>query len=135
MSISRYRIRPRLESAICLDLKALRAKGAIEPGQQWQGTLSSGDSHGSALLLSMSVDADAGVLVVVGQTDQHPSIACTIAVATSRPPFGGLRWWLRCPVSGRLAAKLYLFPDQQFFCHRTAIKPFPSYPTQRMTEL
>jgi hypothetical protein len=31
-----------------------------------------------------------------------------IFLATSRPPFGGLRWWFVCPHLNRRVRKLYL---------------------------
>lgn len=31
-----------------------------------------------------------------------------IPLTTTRPPFGGRRWWLVCPACGRLSGKLYL---------------------------
>ena len=39
---------------------------------------------------------------------------------TTRPHFGGLRWWFVCPRSGRRAAKLHLPPGGKYFAHREA---------------
>ena len=47
-----------------------------------------------------------------------------VRLESSRPPFGGLRWWWRCPVvtCGRRVLKLYLPPGGGVFacrsCHR-----------------
>jgi hypothetical protein len=52
----------------------------------------------------------------------------TVGLTTTRPPFGGLRWWLLCPLEadgrpcGRRVRKLYLPTDSTIFgcrhCHR-----------------
>lgn len=47
-----------------------------------------------------------------------------VRLESSRPPFGGLRWWWRCPVvaCGKRVQKLYLPPGSGIFacrsCHR-----------------
>jgi len=47
-----------------------------------------------------------------------------VRLESSRPPFGGLRWWWRCPVvtCGKRVLKLYLPPGSGVFacrsCHR-----------------
>jgi hypothetical protein len=57
----------------------------------------------------------------------------TIQLEATCPSYGGRRWWFRCPVTGRRAAKLYLFPEQRRFCHRTGIDPAPTYQSQRVS--
>lgn len=47
--------------------------------------------------------------------------------------FGGKRWWMRCPASGKRARVLYLFPGLDTFVHRTAIQPLPTYSIQRQS--
>jgi hypothetical protein len=59
---------------------------------------------------------------------QGDCIAYPIRLATTRPPFGGVRWWFTCPVPGphgpcgRRVGKLHLPPDDVYFgcrrCHR-----------------
>jgi hypothetical protein len=56
----------------------------------------------------------------------------TIYLEATRLSFGGRRWWFVCPLTGKRAAKLYLFPNQMYFCHRTGIDPAPSYLSQRV---
>jgi hypothetical protein len=47
-----------------------------------------------------------------------------VPIATTRPHFGGIRFWFRCPVArdgkpcGKLAGRLYLPPEQQVFACR-----------------
>ena len=57
----------------------------------------------------------------------QPSIRCLIQVTSTRTPFGGRRFWFRCPVvnngvrCGRRTACLYLPPGESIFgcrfCH------------------
>jgi hypothetical protein len=63
----------------------------------------------------------------------HARVAQVIDLEVTLPPFGGRRWWLRCPVTNRRAAKLYLFPGTDAFCHRLAVDPAPSYLSQRIS--
>jgi len=60
-------------------------------------------------------------------TGRHESAACTVWLTTTRPHFGGLRWWFCCPLRvegrpcGRRVGKLYLPPGGRYFgcrhCH------------------
>ena len=47
--------------------------------------------------------------------------------------YGGLRWWLHCPYTRRRARKLYKFDGIDQFCHRLAIRPEPTYASQRVS--
>jgi hypothetical protein len=55
-----------------------------------------------------------------------------IFLATSRPPFGGLRWWFVCPRSNRKVRKLYLPLDGRHFWSRRAYEL--AYASQRETK-
>jgi hypothetical protein len=54
-------------------------------------------------------------------------------LTTTRPPFGGLRWWFVCPATGRLCAKLFLPLGRRQFLSRTAYRL--GYACQRVTML
>lgn len=49
-----------------------------------------------------------------------------ILLDRTRPRFGGLRWWFRCPSCARRCAKLYMPPGAERFacrcCHRLAYR-------------
>ena len=55
-----------------------------------------------------------------------------IFLATSRPPFGGLRWWFVCPRSNRRVRKLYLPLGGRHFWSRRAYEL--AYASQRETK-
>jgi len=44
----------------------------------------------------------------------------TIKLTTTKPYYGGQRWWFVCPILGSRASKLYLPPGQQTFASRKA---------------
>ena len=70
-------------------------------------------------------------------TDRHSyerrPITCRIRLTTTLLHFGGLRWWMLCPYTHRRARKLYKFSGVEQFCHRTAIRPLPTYASQRVS--
>jgi hypothetical protein len=55
-----------------------------------------------------------------------------IFLATSRPPFGGLRWWFVCPQLNRRVRKLYLPLGGRHFWSRRAYEL--AYASQRETK-
>lgn len=61
--------------------------------------------------------------------------ACSISLGTTPLHFGGRRWWMYCPITGQRALKLYRYEAIGRFCHRTAIRPLPTYASQRVSGL
>jgi hypothetical protein len=53
-------------------------------------------------------------------TGEEIEIDDKIFLATTRPPFGGLRCWFRCPRTGRRVRKVYLPLGGRHFCSRRA---------------
>ena len=47
-------------------------------------------------------------------------VDCVVRLVTTRPNYGGRRWWFLCPLVGRRAAKLYLPPGRRLFGSREA---------------
>lgn len=54
------------------------------------------------------------------RTGEPLEIDDRIFLATSRPPFGGLRWWFVCPQLNRRVRKLYLPLGGRHFWSRRA---------------
>jgi len=50
--------------------------------------------------------------------DEPRRVEQRIALTPTRPNYGGLRWWLHCPVTGQRATKLYKPPGQERFAGR-----------------
>jgi hypothetical protein len=64
-------------------------------------------------------------------TDEPLEIDDKIRLTTSRPPFGGLRWWFVCPRLNRKVRKLYLPLGSRHFWSRCAYGL--AYASQRET--
>jgi hypothetical protein len=106
---------PTVESALRLDIDVMMRWGGIEPGAHLGGEMKFdfyddqlavkfesrvGDPWDSWLRLRYSM-ADYW-------TGEGLEIDDKIYLATTRPHFGGLRWWFICPRSNRRVRKLYL---------------------------
>jgi hypothetical protein len=65
-------------------------------------------------------------------TGEPLAIDDKIFLATSRPPFGGLRWWFVCPQLNRRVRKLYLPLGGRHFWSRRAYEL--AYASQRETK-
>lgn len=123
------RRRRRVEEATVLDLSELRAWGWLTAGVFERYWYPHGIHDPRAGLLRHIVDDAHSELHVFFPSEHVVKLEC------DTPPFGGRRWWLVCPLTGRRARKLYLFADQRRFRHREAIDPPFSYPSQRTSGL
>lgn len=128
--------RPHLESALCLNLSSLFADQSVRPGQTTSGTLTwtSAGRYLADVGYVARLDITSGTLELrytEGRGADAQSRTCRIWLEATLPHFGGLSWWMRCPCTGRRARKLYKFPGVDLFCHRTAIRPLPTYESQR----
>ena len=47
-------------------------------------------------------------------------VDCMVRLVSTRPNYGGRRWWFVCPLVGRRVAKLYLPPGGRLFGSREA---------------
>ena len=47
-------------------------------------------------------------------------VDCMVRLVTTRPNYGGRRWWFLCPLNGRRAVKLYLPTRGRLFGSREA---------------
>ncbi|HXG27268.1 MAG TPA: hypothetical protein VNJ47_00265 [Nevskiales bacterium] len=123
--------RPHLESALCLSLPKLRHWGYVLAG----GTVT------GKLIWTYGTDQYAGSIRVhanehggwIEMRHELRERAQSIELVAVAPPFGGVRWYMRCPYTGRRALKLYLFNGIELFCCRDAIRPRPTYASQRVS--
>jgi hypothetical protein len=118
---------PVVDDALILDIDRLKRRGELEPDTSCSGSwvwyerpsgrrlatvgyeLETADTHGSLRLrYTVSSRRRAGIL-------RHDYV---IDLVTTRPHFGGLRWWFRCPLSGCQVRKLYRHPRSSCFASR-----------------
>jgi hypothetical protein len=138
--MSRDGWRPQIESALTIDLATPVVAQAIAPnvrrGGSWRWSrdgeefasvgfsVTTGDYTGTLTLNYSVADRD---------TDERRNVTCVIRLSTTPMGFGGLRWWMHCPYTQRRARKLYKFGPIEQFCHRTAVRPLPTYASQRVS--
>jgi hypothetical protein len=63
---------------------------------------------------------------------ERKDVQCVIPLRSAPLNYGGRRWYFLCPYTGRRALKLYKWSAIERFCHRTAIRPPPTYACQRV---
>ncbi len=113
-----------VEDGLTLSMSALIKKGALVPGRMTHGTWCwswRGEDEPFARIgyAADLLDRDNGTLRLDYLVNKEP-VACTVRLVTTRPTYGGLRWWLVCPVTGRRAAKLHLPSGGRLFACRQA---------------
>lgn len=118
--------RPRIEDCAVLDVRRLRAKGALRPGDH--GAIDVG--HGPRLWYRTMGD-----LVVLRRAPEG-CVFQTVRIDSTRANLGvGQRWWLCCPREdcGRRCMRLYWPPRSAngFACGRCARV---TYPSQRLSQ-
>ena len=124
---------PYLESALVLSLPRMQAQGVIAPASESWGGYSWRDGHGSEIFrlrYHAQLYDHHGALYL---TDDEGTYQ--IGLGTTTLNFGGQRWWMHCPITHRRALKLYRYAAIGKFCHRTAIRPLPTYASQRVSGL
>ena len=131
--------RPHIESALCLDLRRMLSTGTMRPGCITLGTWCWTDSGSGEQVGSVGYRADlhasGGELTLTyshrGREGQRKDVQCVIRLRAAPLNYGGVRWYFLCPYTGRRALKLYKWNGIEKFCHRTAIRPLPTYASQR----
>jgi hypothetical protein len=131
--------RPTVESAFRIDIDALRRDGLIRLGVRGGCVIRfSGPYCDLDVECETHIDGAGNDWVRLKYemtdywTDGPFEIDDKIFVATSRPPFGGLRWWFVCPHLNRRARKLYLPLGGRQFWSRRAYEL--AYASQRETK-
>jgi hypothetical protein len=126
--------RPHIESALYLDLRMMLRRSYVWPGCDRSGGLHWTNADGeqvSSIGYHARLSDDEGELTLTYAEGDKP-IECHIWLVTVPCHYGGRRWYMRCPYTGRRALKLYKWPGIDWFCHREAIKPKPTYACQRV---
>src|SRR5262245_3485964 len=115
-----------VEHCYSLDMAFLLWKGWLKPGAVTTGTVSwtYGDTlNASQITLTVDLSDLATACVRVSYTLSGESVAYSIRLTSSRPQYGGTRWWFVCPLvvrqvpCGRRVRKLYR-AGQYFGCRQ-----------------
>lgn len=124
--------RPHIESALCLDLSRLIRMGSVVPNCRTSGVLRW--TRGSACIASIGYHArlteESGVLTLSYRVNGQEA-KDVIRLSSVANHYGGRNWFMHCPATGRRARMLYKWSGLQHFRHREAIRPRPTYASQR----
>jgi len=120
----------------CRILEAARwqREGIIGPGRMWAGGWQWTDAHTGEKKASIGVEVLTGAnwgrvrlhYRVTPPGGEGRDLDYIVPLVTTRPHYGGLRWWFRCPNTkcGRRVGKLYMPPGEPLFlcrhCHDLA---------------
>jgi hypothetical protein len=121
-----------------LNLACLFADGTLRANACTAGTLRWTNTRTGKERASLGFRAelgpDSGTLTLNyshGPDSERKAVTCTIPLDTVPCHYGGRRWYFRCPYTHRRALKLYKWARIDWFCHRDAIRPRPTYVSQR----
>ena len=112
------------DNCLALDLGMMIRTGLAVPGQDTTGTLHwscRGEPFGSLAYTAEMADRARACLIlsftrtVDGQQNRYRQV---VRLDSTRPHFGGERWWMLCPYSGRRVRMLYKPPHHATFAAR-----------------
>jgi hypothetical protein len=128
--------RPTANAAKKIDLAWMIRTGRAKPGQWASGSLSwnyGGSPAGSIGYVANMEDAGDPYLRLMywrGEGADRQHVEQVVRLVFTQPHFGGRKWWMICPYSGRRVAKLYLPSGGDRFASRHAWKL--GYQSQRV---
>lgn len=132
--------RPHIESALKLDVRRMLACGSLRPGCLTSGSWQWADSYTGERIANVCYQGELsdteGVLTLDyatrdRDTGERRAVACRIRLSSIPLHYGGRRWYMHCPLTGRRAQTLHKWGGIDQFCHRSAIRPMPTYASQR----
>lgn len=119
--------KPTVEDGLTVDLGLMLRRGWARVGTAGAGTLSWSSRGEPIATISHRYDlTDNGtphLTLSYTRTRRDGSkeqVEQRIALTWTRPTYGGRRWWMVCPYSGRRVAKLHLPPGGDRFASRQA---------------
>jgi hypothetical protein len=135
--MSRDGWRPHIESALNIDAATMLAGGLLRPNHRRSGSWKWGEGASTAAF-TLETQGYSGTLTLTYSvrerySEERKSVTCVIRLSTTPMGYGGMRWWFHCPYTRRRARKLYKFDGIDQFCHRLAIRPEPTYASQRVS--
>jgi hypothetical protein len=112
------------DSGLRLTMSTLIREGQIKPGLWVKGSLwwrNSGSGETVATIsYESNMESQEGAYMRLQYNANGQPMDYRVALVTTRPHYGGIRWWFVCPKSGERAAKLFLPPGATLFASRSA---------------
>ncbi|HXG68722.1 MAG TPA: hypothetical protein VNO70_26735 [Blastocatellia bacterium] len=99
----------------------LQAGGYKQGGWQWQNAVTGKQLAAIGYAVSTVNPSRAWARLIYTFIATGERFDYKVALTTTRPHFGGRRWWFVCPLCARRVGKLYLPPGGRYFgcrhCH------------------
>lgn len=137
LNSGRYGGRPVVEDCLTLDLNRMLRADQLRDGQVESGVLSwtrGGEPAGSIHYRGDMADPDNAELWLDYRRrvdDAWEAVEQRVRLESTRPAYGGRRWWMLCPYQGHRVTKLHLPPGGDRFASRRAWRL--GYRLQRQT--
>lgn len=118
--------RPTADSSLRIDLAWMLRTGRAREGSELSGSLEwtcggkAAGSIGYQAIMSEPWRERLELTYTNTRGGEQKEVRQTVHLTHSLPNYGGKRWWMLCPVSGRRVAKLYLPPGGDIFASRQA---------------
>jgi hypothetical protein len=75
-------------------------------------------AHSAAYKITRSPSPSIALAFVMVDGTTARRVRQTIPLTTTRPPFGGKRWWFRCPSCGKAVIKMYMTAGREHLACR-----------------
>lgn len=118
-----------VEDCLVIDLPLMMRRGWVAHGRigsgrlEWTRDKAPIGSIGYSYNLADPRNAELRLYFRWGLVGDTPrEVEQRLALTLTSPRYGGVRWWLRCPVTGRRATKLYKPPGAAKFAGRAALR-------------
>lgn len=110
-----------VEDCLTIDINWLKRKGHIKAGYSSSGILtwSRNGNVTSSLALTTHLDADPPYICLLYTWNKTEKRDYRVFLATTRPYYGGTRYWFHCPNCGKRVGKLHNAPGSGSFLCRT----------------
>ena len=118
-----------VENSLTLSISDMMRLGAIVPGKrnggQWSWNFPGKMPHARIGYVADVRTVEGAALRLFYEANGHP-VDNVVKLTSTRPHFGGRRWWFICPAvgadgrTGRRVAKLHLPPGERYFASRRA---------------
>ena len=107
-----------VEECLVIDISELTCEGVFREGgawgEKWWKDRRTGEKNASVSFGVKVTDSTSGCIQLTYALDGE-RVRDRIVLTTTRPYFGGLRYWFSCPSCRRLIRKIYLPPKTKYF--------------------
>lgn len=116
-----------VEQAVTLNIDQFIRLGALTPGSSTSGQVNWTFGSGQAGFASFAIKLlnpdsylQIDFLIRDRATGVRRDVRQKIVLVTTKPHFGGMRWWFVCPINGDRVGRLHLPSDASVFASRRA---------------